>query len=104
MGSAKDIQMGRGAEALYKELLEMRERIMQIRADFAAIYGPDGELTRLHDRHLLELADMVDWKLHILTMGSPVGVRGAGEVADTVVSVSQLDVSGPDFSGGYIGG
>lgn len=104
MGSAKDIHVARSAEAFYKELLGMKERIMTLRKDFAAIYGPNTELEKVHDRHLLELADILDWKLHILSAGSPVGVTGAGEVADTVVSVRQPDVTGPDFSGGYIGG
>jgi hypothetical protein len=104
MGSAKDIKGGARAEALYREMLEMKERIMAMQGEFSAVYGPGAFLTTVHKRHLQELADIMDWKLHIMTTGSPIGVAGAGEIADTVVSVRQPDVTGPDFSGGYLGG
>lgn len=103
MAMVRDIK-AKSADALYMELVEMKNRIGAMKAEFEGIYGAGTGLGALHARHLVELADIVDWKLHILSTAAPGGTLGPGEAAETVVSVRQADLAGPDFSGGYVGG
>jgi hypothetical protein len=60
---------------------------------------------REHDRHLLDLAEYIDWKLQVLEKGTPFDWKAAGTIVESEVSVRPPEPApGPDFSGGYIGG
>lgn len=90
---------------VYQELHGMRERINALRKDLASVYGGEGSVFMAHDRHLLEMAEYIDWKLQILEKGTDFDWKEAGEKdVESIVSVSQPDIAGPDFSGGYLGG
>jgi hypothetical protein len=46
---------------------------------------------------------MIEWKLQILMKSCPFEWKGADKDIESV-SVGRADTTGPDFSGGYIGG
>jgi hypothetical protein len=58
-----------------------------------------------HDRQLLEMADYIGWKLMVLEKGTGFDWKVAGEKdVESIVSVRPFETTGPDFSGGYVGG
>jgi hypothetical protein len=92
-------------DALNAELVGMKTRIEVLREDAKRTYGPDNELTRTHERHLAELADTIEWKLRILMKACPFEWKGGDKGIESTPSVAQVErTTGPDFSGGYIGG
>ena len=91
---------------VYRELEGIKERIFGLRKDLAATYGGEGSVFMAHDRHLLEMAEYIEWKLQILEKGTGFDWKAAGETdVESIVSVRSPEITvGPDFSGGYIGG
>ncbi|HUI45056.1 MAG TPA: hypothetical protein VL122_03555 [Nitrospirota bacterium] len=91
---------------VYRELEDIKERINRLRKDLAATYGREGTVFMTHERHLLEIADYIDWKLQILEKGTGFDWKAAGEKdVESIVSVRSPELgTGPDFSGGYVGG
>jgi hypothetical protein len=91
---------------VYRELEEIKERINGLRRDLAATYGREGKAFMTHERHLLEMAEYIDWKLQILEKGTGFDWKAAGEKdVESIVSVRSPEIgSDPDFSGGYLGG
>ncbi len=91
---------------VYRELGEIKERINRLRKDLATTYGHEGNVFMAHDRHLLEMAEYIDWKLQILEKGTGFDWKAAGEKdVESIVSVRSPEIgTGPDFSGGYVGG
>ena len=68
-------------------------------------YGKDSEPFRNYERHLVELAGQIEWKLQILSHACPYDWKGSAEKVESIVSVQPPEVmTAPDFSGGYIGG
>jgi hypothetical protein len=105
MATAKMIDVKGYCDKLYTELGGMKKRIDALREELAATEGKDSELFRTHDRHLMDVGEYVDWKLHILEKACPFDWKGEDEGVETVVSVRPAEtVTGPDFSGGYVGG
>jgi len=84
---------------VYRELEDIKERINRLR-------GREGTVFMTHERHLLEIADYIDWKLQILEKGTGFDWKAAGEKdVESIVSVRSPELgTGPDFSGGYVGG
>jgi hypothetical protein len=91
---------------VYRELEGIKERINGLREDLAKTYGREGPVFMTHDRHLLEMAEYIDWKLQILEKGTGFDWKAAGEKdVENTVSVRSPEIgTGPDFSGGYVGG
>ena len=71
MATVKGINVKGYCDAVDTELAGMKERINELREDVKRTYGADSELFHTHERHLLELADFIDWKLHILMKACP---------------------------------
>jgi hypothetical protein len=104
MATVKNIKVNDYCDAVNNELVSMKTRLHELQDDVKRIYGPDNELARAHDRHLCELADMIEWKLQILMKSCPFDWKGADKDIESV-SVGQSEkFEGPDFSGGYVGG
>ena len=108
MATAKEIKEKDYFDEVYKVLEGMKMRLYVLREDLARTYGKDSKMLMDHDRHLLEMAEYIDWKLQVLEKGTSFDWKTAagnkGEV-ESVVSVLEPDIgAGPDFSGGYIGG
>jgi hypothetical protein len=90
---------------VFGELEAIKAKLIMLRNDLAVFSGREGKLFREHDRHLLEMAEYVDWKLQVLEKGTPFDWKGAGTIVESDVSVRPPEnTTGPDFSGGYLGG
>jgi len=105
MGSAKDITKTEYCDEVLNELAFMMSNINQLRGMLEKAYGKDSEIYRVHDRHLVELSDYIDWKLQILATACPFEWKGLGEEVQSEVHVRLPEAAGvPDISGGYLGG
>ncbi|HYA89169.1 MAG TPA: hypothetical protein VEI57_19190 [Nitrospirota bacterium] len=105
MATAKNIIINSYCDAVSRELSEMKEGIHILRVDARKTYGEESMQFRTYDRHLCELAGMIDWKLQLLMKACPFDWKEAGSDIESDVSVEALvKVPELDFSGGYIGG
>ncbi len=90
---------------VFSELEAIKIKVLALRKDLAETSGRTGRLFMEHDRHLLEMAEYIDWKLQVLEKGTPFDWKTAGTMVESDVSVSPPEnAEGPDFSGGYLGG
>jgi hypothetical protein len=105
MATIKNTQITSYCDDLSKELSGMKTRIDVLRADVKKAFGPETEVFRAHEQHLVELANIIDWKLQILMKVCPFDWKGRDKDVESSVSVSQPEkVAGPEISGGYLGG
>ena len=105
MGTVKDIKKSAYCDEVLGDLAFMIQGVHELREMLGKTYGKDTELFRVHDRHLVELADYMDWKLQILTTSCPFEWKGLGDDVESVVSVGPSETAGGrEISGGYLGG
>ncbi len=108
MGTAMEMKEKTYFEDVDRELEGIKRRIYLLREELARTYGEDNPMLIAQDRHLVELAEYVDWKLQVLEKGTSFDwktSRGSGNDIQSDVSVRVTESStGPDFSGGYLGG
>ena len=108
MGTAKEIKEMAYFEKVYEELESITKKIYMLREELSRTCEKDSPMLLAHDRHLVELAEYVDWKLQVLEKGTSFDwktAKGAKRDIQSDVSVqSPENITGPDFSGGYIGG
>jgi hypothetical protein len=93
---------------VYKVLEGIKMKLYVLREDLARTYGKDSRTLMDHDRHLLEMAEYIDWKIQVLEKGTSFDwktAKGNKEEVESEVSVlAPENRTGPDFSGGYVGG
>jgi hypothetical protein len=108
MGSVKDdkeIMTKAFCDDVYVELGGMNLKLRTMIDELAMTYGEETEPFKTFKRHLLELADQIEWRLEILSHACPFDWKGSRENVESIVSVNQPEVmTGPEFSGGYLGG
>ncbi len=105
MATVKDIKkVNDYCDAVNNELASMKQRLHELGEDVKRTYGADNELALTHGKHLCELADMIEWKLQILMKACPFEWKGADRDIESVSVGPAEATTGPDFSGGYIGG
>lgn len=108
MATAKEIKEKAYFEEVYKVLEGIKMRLYALREELARTYGKDSRMLLAHDRHLLEMAEYIDWKIQVLEKGTSFDwktAKGNKEEVESDVSVFTTENrTGPDFSGGYIGG
>ena len=108
MGTAMEMKEKTYFEDVDRELEGIKRRIYLLREELARTYGKDNPMLIAQDRHLVERAEYVDWKLQVLEKGTSFDwktSRGSGNDIQSDVSVRVTESStGPDFSGGYLGG
>ena len=108
MATAKEIKEKAYFEEVYKVLEGIKMRLYGLREELARTYGKDSKVLLGHDRHLLEMAEYIDWKIQVLEKGTSFDWKTArGNKAEVESDVSVLapeNRTGPDFSGGYVGG
>ena len=105
MGTVKDIKKNAYCDEVLGELAYMIQGVHELREMLGKTHGKDTELFRVHDRHLVELADFMDWKLQILTTACPFDWKGLGPDVQSEVSVREPEMAaGRDISSGYLGG
>lgn len=105
MTAVKAITEKEYLKELFSELESVKGRVLALRKDVAQVTAGKGTIFAAHDRHLLELAEYIDWKLQVLEKGTGFDWKAAGTIVESDVSVRAPEKSsGPDFSGGYLGG
>jgi hypothetical protein len=105
MATANKIKEKIYFDEIYKQLEEMKSRVLILRDDLADTYGKDSPVLIGHDRHLLELAEYIDWKLQVLEKGTSFDWKTAKGIKPGIESdVSVQITTGSDYSGGYLGG
>jgi hypothetical protein len=105
MATVNDIKLRNYCDVINNELSVMKKRIDALREDLERTYGAESSVYDLHSRHLGELGEFIDWKLQILMKVCPFDWKGRDKDVETTVSVSSPDKStGPEISGGYLGG
>lgn len=105
MAIAKTINEKDYLKEVFSELEAIKKRILALRTDLSSAYAGEGKRFMEHDRHLLEMAEYIEWKLQVLEKGTPFDWKTAGRGVESDVSVrSPENTKGPDFSGGYVGG
>ncbi|MHB8844020.1 MAG: hypothetical protein ACYC7L_04665 [Nitrospirota bacterium] len=108
MGTAREMKEKAYFEDVEKELEAIKRRIYLLREELAGTYGKDSPMLAAQDRHLIELAEYVDWKLQVLEKGSAFDWKtskgGRKDIESDVSVLAPVAGSGPDISGGYLGG
>jgi hypothetical protein len=105
MTAVKAITEQEYLKEVFTELEAVKGRVLALRQDLAMVTAGGRGNYAAHDRHLLELAEYIDWKLQVLEKGTSFDWKAAGTIVESVVSVSAPEKSGgPDISGGYLGG
>ncbi len=105
MATVKNIKVNGYCDEVNNELTAMKKSIHLLREDARNTYGTESEQFLAFDRHLCELADMIDWKLQLLIKACPFDWKGMESDIESVVSVGPVEASPEgEFSGGYIGG
>ena len=90
---------------VYRELTDMRMRILTMTEELGLTYGEESEPYHAFKRHLAELSGQIEWKLEILSHACPYEWTGSREKVESVVSVLPPETeAGPELSGGYLGG
>ena len=105
MSAVKAITEQEYLKEVFSELEAVKVRIIKLRKDLNEVTGGKGTIFAAHDRHLMEVAEYIDWKLQVLEKGTGFDWKAAGMTVESEVSVRAPEKpSGPDFSGGYLGG
>jgi hypothetical protein len=105
MATIKDIKINNYCDDLNNDLTAMKVRIDALRDEVKTVYGPESEVFRTHDRHLLELSDIIEWKLQNLMKVCPFEWKGMDKDVERIVSVREPErAMEADISGGYLGG
>ncbi len=106
MATKKNIKLTDYCNDVSNELMDMKAKIDVLREDVKKAYGAENPVTREHERHLCELADMIEWKLQILMKACPFDWTGVSDKdVETIVSVEpDRSIEMSEFSAGYIGG
>ena len=108
MATAFDLKEKTYFDEVYTVLEGMKMKLSVLREELAKTYGKESRILREHDRHLSELEEYVDWKLQVLEKGTSFDwktANGSRMNIESNVSVRPPeDITGPDFSGGYLGG
>ena len=108
MATANEIKEIGYFKDVYRELEGIKMRLYVLREELARTYGVDSPMLLAHDRHLVEMAEYIDWKLQILEKGTSFDwktAKGGRLNIESDVSVQAPEgITGPEFSGGYLGG
>ena len=95
-------------DEVYTVLEGIKMKLYVLREELAKTYGVDSRMFQEHDRHLIDMAEYIDWKLNVLEKGTSFDWKTAkGNKTDVESDVSVQppeNITGPDFSGGYLGG
>jgi hypothetical protein len=105
MATAKELKEKAYLGVVYKELESIKMRLSVLREELARTYGKESPILIAHDRHLVEMAEYIDWKLQVLEKGTFFDWKAAkGSRQDIQSEVSVRTPEGPEISGGYLGG
>jgi hypothetical protein len=106
MATANELKEKVYFDEVYTVLEGIKMKLYVLREDLAKTYGVDSKVFREHDRHLIEMAEYIDWKRNVLEKGTAFDwktARGKTDI-ESDVSVRPPENIKEDFSGGYLGG
>jgi hypothetical protein len=106
MGSVLNMKESKSfCDEVFTQLTDMRVKILELKErSTAGIPKTDIDGGKFV-RHLTELADVIDWKLQILSHSCAFDWKGAAEYeADAQVNGMSRAPDSDTFSGGYVGG
>lgn len=107
MATATEIKEKVYFDEVYNVLEGIKKRLYLLREELARTYGKESPMLLAHDRHLLEMAEYIEWKIQVLEKGTSFDwktAKGNREEVESDVSVmAPENRTGPDFSGGYVG-
>ena len=107
MATATELKEKVYFDEVYTVLEGIKMKLSVLREELAKTYGKDSTMFREHDRHLIDMAEYIDWKLNVLEKGTSFDwktAKGRKTEVESDVSVRPPENTGPDFSGGYLGG
>ena len=108
MATALELKEKLYFEEVYSVLKGMKMKLYVLREELAKTYGKDSRVLIEHDRHLIEMAEYIDWKLNVLEKGTSFDWKNAKGNRDTFESDVSVrppeDTTRADISGGYLGG
>lgn len=82
MATAADKKINKFCDEVNKELGGMRMRIDVLRRDLRKTYGVENDIVRENERHLVELADTIEAKLHLITGNCSIEWKGTARLED----------------------
>jgi len=95
-------------DEVYSVLEGMKMKLYVLREELAKTYGKDSRVLKEHDRHLIEMAEYIEWKLNVLEKGTSFdwkNAKGSRQHFESDVSVRPPEsATTSDVSGGYLGG
>jgi hypothetical protein len=108
MATAKELKEKVYFDEVYSVLEGIKMKLYVLREELAKTYGVESKVYREHDRHLIEMAEYIDWKRNVLEKGTSFDwktAKGSRSDIESDVSVQPPEnITGSDFSGGYLGG
>jgi hypothetical protein len=105
MASILNVKESKGfCDEVYAQLTSMRDKVLELRTRSSA-GKPETDIDGgKFTRQLTELADMIEWKLQILSHSCSVDWKGSAEYEE----IAEVDARGKsgdlEFSPGYVGG
>jgi|SRR5208337_42110 len=105
MASARDISMGNYCDSIFDELTDMRSRALDLVSCIEQMQGEDKKLVKSHITHLRDIANLIEWKLEILTKVCPADWTKYSKGAENLVSVKVPESFDSEFAAaGDMGG
>ncbi len=91
---------------VFTELSGLKDKVTAMRDRLAAAHPAEGDIYRMFDRHIGEIANLIDWKLQILAHTCSYDWKGSSEeeFEENTVSVGPVDAASTNMAGGYLGG
>jgi hypothetical protein len=83
MATVRSIGFQSYCDTMYRELSEMRFKLIGFVKDIERMKGPEKELVKSHVAHFVDLIKAIDWKLEILTKVCPFEWAGYKEAERT---------------------
>lgn len=87
MASARDIRMSNYCDSIFDELTDMKSRVLDLVGCIEQMQGEDKKIVKSHITHLRDIANLIDWKLEILTKVCPADWTKYSKGAEDLVSV-----------------
>ena len=105
MASARNISIGNYCDSIFDELSDMKSRTLDLVECIAKMQGPEKELVKSHMTHLRDIANLIEWKLEILTKVCPADWTKYSKGAENLVSVKVPESFDSEFAAaGDMGG
>jgi hypothetical protein len=71
MATARDISMTKYCDSIFDELSDMKSRTLALVGCIEEMKGEEKEMVKSHITHLRDIANLIEWKLEILTKVCP---------------------------------